>query len=229
MNLQWRPDYTALVASYVYVFGIIALGELFRRAGRRPVDFTRKFIHIGVGMWCVGAALLFRTWYLALIPPATFVLINALSYWKGAFRSMEQGRRGNFGTVYFPISFGVLVYCFWGQPVNLVASMMPLTWGDALAAVAGRRYGHYAYTIGGQTRTLEGSLSMLLWSWIAVTLALLAMPYLSGMPQVNWLLSIMYGGAVAAACTVTEALSPWGTDNLTVPAMAALVLSALRS
>ena len=48
--MTWEQDYTALLLSYAYVFGIIALGELLRPAWNRPPEFTRKFIHIGVGM-----------------------------------------------------------------------------------------------------------------------------------------------------------------------------------
>jgi phytol kinase len=229
LNFEWKPDYTALVISYAYVFCIIALGELLRRLGNRPLDFTRKFIHVGVGMWVVGTALLFDTWYIALIPPATFVVINAISYWRGTIKAMETGDRGDLGTIYFPISFGALVYIFWGQPVLMVASMMPMTWGDAMAAIVGRRYGHYRFTIGGRTRSLEGSLAMLLWSWVSTSLALILMPYLTGMPTISWLLALMYGGAVALVCTLVEALTPWGLDNLTVPAAAALILNALRN
>jgi phytol kinase len=227
--MTWKPDYTALVISFVYVFGVVALGELLHRVGRRPIEFTRKVIHIGVGIWVVGTVLLFETWYIALIPPATFVVINAISYWRGTFKAMESEERGNLGTVYFPISFGGLVYYFWSQPVLMVASMMPLTWGDAMAAIIGRQYGHYGYTITGRTRSLEGSLAMLFWSWITTSLALFIMPYVVGRPAINWLLALIYGGAVALVCTVVEALTPWGLDNLTVPAAAALVLHLLRN
>jgi len=224
----WKPDYTALVVSYAYVFGVIGLGELLRRLGGRPAGFTRKFIHIGVGLWSVGTVLLFKTWYLALIPPATFVLINALSYWRGTFQAMETGERSNLGTIYFPISFAALLYYFWSQPVLTVASLMPMTWGDAMAAIVGQRYGQHRYTVGGRSRSVEGSIAMLFWSWIATTLALLIMPYLLGKPPIHWLLTLIYGGAVALVCTLVEALSPWGIDNLTVPAAAAFILHLLR-
>ena len=224
-NIEWRPDYTALLISYAYVFAIIGLGELLRRVGRRPLEFTRKFIHIGVGMWIVGTVLLFEEWQFALIPPVTFVVINAISYWLDVFKSMEAEERGNLGTIYFPIAFTALIYLFWDQPVLLVASMMPMTWGDALAAIIGGRYGHYRFTIGSATRSLEGSVAMLLWSWLTTFLALLAMPYLLALNPVNWLLALIYAGFVALVCAVVEALTPWGIDNLTVPAAAALALS----
>jgi phytol kinase len=225
----WKQDYTALLISYAYVFGVIGVGELLRRLGQRPIEFTRKFIHIGVGMWVVGTVLLFETWYLALIPPATFVIINAISYWQGTFKAMEGEDRGSLGTIYFPIAFGALVYYFWSQPVLMVASMMPLTWGDAMAAIIGERYGHYRYTVGKHTRSLEGSVAMLFWSWITTSLMLFAMPYLVGKPLINWMLALIYGGVVALVCTLVEALSPWGLDNLTVPAAAALMLHLLRN
>jgi phytol kinase len=227
--MVWRQDYTALIVSYVYVFGIIGLGELLRRLGHRPVDFTRKFIHIGVGMWVVGTVLLFETWYLALIPPATFVIINTISYLRGTFVAMEMEEKGNLGTIYFPIAFGAVIYYFWSQPVLMVAAMMPLTWGDAMAAVFGERYGRYRYSIGGQVRSLEGSIAMLFFSWVTTSIALFAMPYLVGKPLINWMLALIYGGVVAIVCTVVEALSPWGTDNLTIPAAAVLVLHLLRN
>jgi dolichol kinase len=227
IDITWHQDYTALILSYIYVFGVIALGELLRRVGKRSPDFTRKFIHIGVGMWVVGTAWLFETRWVALIPPATFVIINAISYWRGTIKAMEAGERGNLGTIYFPIAFAALIYIFWGQPVLMVASMMPLTWGDAMAALTGQRYGEHRFTIGGATRSLEGSVAMLFWSWLTTSLALLIVPYLMGTPPISWLLTLVYGGAVAIVCTIVEAVSPWEIDNLTIPAASAIVLNML--
>ena len=227
IEFEWTPDYTALLISYAYVFGVIALAELLRRAGKRSVDFTRKFIHIGVGMWVVGTVLLFETWYLAMIPPLSFVAINALSYLRGTIKAMEVSDRANLGTIYFPISFAALVYVFWHQPVLMVASLMPMTWGDAMAAIVGQRYGHNRYSVRGRTRSLEGSIAMLLWSWVWTWMALMIMPLLLGTPMPNWLLAMLSAGAIALVCTLVEALSPWGLDNLTVPAAAALVLRFL--
>jgi phytol kinase len=107
--------------------------------------------------------------------------------------------------------------------------MMPLAWGDAMAAIFGQRYGHYHYTVKGRTRSLEGSVAMLFWSWITTSLALFIMPYLLDKPLINWMLALIYGGVVALVCTLVEALSPWGIDNLTIPAAAGLILYILRN
>jgi len=226
--MTWNQNYTALIVSFAYVFGVIAVAELLRRFAGRSLDFTRKFIHIGVGMWIVGTVLLFENCYLALIPPAVFVIINAVSYWRGTITAMETGDKSNLGTIYFPISFAVIIYCFWGMPVPMVASMMPMTWGDAQAGLVGRRYGFHRYTVLGHTRSVEGSVAMLLWSWISTSLVLFVLPLVLGLPTISPLLALIYGGATALVCTLVEALSPWGVDNLTVPLAAGLVLYALH-
>jgi phytol kinase len=226
--MTWNQNYTALIVSFAYVLGVIAVAELLRRFAGRSLEFTRKFIHIGVGMWIVGTVLLFENCYLALIPPVVFVIINAISYWRGTITAMETGDKSNLGTIYFPISFAVIIYCFWGMPVPMVASMMPMTWGDAQAGLVGRRYGFHRYTVFGHTRSVEGSVAMLLWSWIPTSLALFVLPLVLGLPTISPLLALIYGGATALVCTLVEALSPWGIDNLTVPLAAGLVLYALH-
>ena len=226
--MTWNQNYTALIVSFAYVFGVITMAELLRRVAGRSLDFTRKFIHIGVGMWIVGTVFLFENCYLALIPPLVFTVINALSYWRGTIKAMETGDKSNLGTIYFPISFAVIIYCFWGMPVPMVASMMPMTWGDAQAALVGQRYGFHRYAVFGQTRSVEGSVAMLLWSWIPTALALFILPLVLGTPSISPLLALIYGGATAIVCTLVEALSPWGIDNLTIPLAAMLVLYALK-
>jgi len=155
-------DTIPLLASFAYVFAAIGVAEGLRKWRGYSVDFTRKFIHIAVGMWAYGTVLLFEQRVFAIIPPLAFVAINAFSYWRGTFKAMETGERGNLGTVYFPLSFAALIWVFWGRPHLIVAGLMPMTWGDALAAVVGRRIGRRRYTFLGSTRSVEGSMTMFL-------------------------------------------------------------------
>ena len=214
-------DIIALIVSFVYVFAMIGIAEGLRKWRGYSVDFTRKFIHIAVGMWAYGTVLLFERRTFAIIPPLAFVAINAFSYWQGTFKAMETGEKGQLGTIYFPLSFAVIIWLLWEQPHLVVASLMPMTWGDALAAVVGRRIGKNHYTVVGSTRSLEGSGVMFLASWVAtlVPLLLLAPASLSvGTAMVT-------AAVTALGATGVEAISPWGIDNLTVPAVSVLVLT----
>jgi phytol kinase len=199
---------------------MIGIAEGLRKWRGYSVEFTRKFIHIAVGMWAFGTVLLFERRAFAIIPPLAFVAINALSYWRGTFKAMETGEKGQLGTVYFPLAFAALIWLLWGRPHLVVASLMPMTWGDALAAVLGRRIGQHRYTVARSTRSLEGSVVMFLASWAATLVALvLLVPEPLGPAA-----AVGAAAATALGAAAIEAVSPWGIDNLTVPAMSALVL-----
>ena len=213
-----KSDWLAIVISYVYVFAVIGVGEGLRRWRGYSTEFTRKIVHIGVGMWAFGTVLLFEHWYFAIIPPVSFMILNYISYRGEIFKSVELGEKGNLGTIYFPISFAIIICLFWERPNLLVASLMPMTWGDALAAILGRRYGRRKYSLLGSTRSVEGSLAMFLFSWLSTFLALLLLPPL------DWQTSLLYSLAVAVFATLVEALSPWYIDNLTVPLLSAALL-----
>ena len=211
----------ALIAAFIYIFAAIGVAEGLRKWRSYPAEFTRKFIHIAVGMWAYGTVLLFENRAWAIIPPLSFVLINGFSYRQGTFKAMETSEKENLGTIYFPLSFAALIWLFWDRPHLLVAGLMPMTWGDALAAVLGRRWGKHHYTILGSTRSLEGSAVMFLASWAATLVTLLLLSSIGPLTAV-WV------AAVTALCAAAiEAVSPWGIDNLTVPAISALILAAM--
>jgi phytol kinase len=213
-------DIVALFFSFVYVFAMIGIAEGLRKWRGYSVEFTRKFIHIAVGMWAYGTVLLFERRIFAIIPPLSFVFINAFSYWRGTFKAMETGEKGQLGTVYFPISFVALVWLLWDRPHLMVASLMPMTWGDALAAVLGRQIGRRRYTVAGSTRSLEGSAVMFLVSWVATVVPLVLLSPAS----MDLGAAAGVAAVTALGATIIEAVSPWGIDNLTVPVVSALVL-----
>ncbi len=218
-------DWIALIISFVYVFAMIGIAEGLRKWQDYSVDFTRKFIHIAVGMWAYGTVLLFESRTFAIIPPLSFIFINAYSLWQETFKAMETGDKGQLGTVYFPLSFVLLVWFLWDQPHLLVAGLMPMTWGDAMAAIVGKRVGRRKYSVAGGTRSFEGSLTMFLVSWAATLVPLLLLPS----DPLGLMTAIGVAAAAAAAATAVEAISPWGVDNLTVPAVSVGILLLLVS
>ncbi len=135
---------------------------------------------------------------------------------------MASSDRSNLGTVYFPIAAAVVSIVFWDQPPIMVAALMPLTWGDGLAPVIGRIYGTNTYVVFGHTRSLQGSATFFVMGGLFTWLALWLMP---GQPQITPLAALIPALVIVIATTITEAISPWGLDNLTVTAVAILVLS----
>ncbi|MCM0589747.1 MAG: phosphatidate cytidylyltransferase [Gloeotrichia echinulata IR180] len=224
-------DFIGLVASYIYVISLLIIAEGLRRLFGIQPDLTRKVIHVGAGMWIFGVLLLFQRWQIGIIPFATFIGVNYLLYRYRIIASMDTADSSP-GTVYFAISVTLLFGLLWRPdgPVDNVpiaaAGIMAMTWGDALAALIGKRFGQHKYQVGNSVRSWEGSAAMFVASTIAIFLVLLLLPGSSLSPlAVSYgvgrsLLAAILSGALA---TLAEGVSPYGTDNLSVPLVAAAV------
>lgn len=223
-------DILGIILSYVFAFGMLLLVEAIRRWRNYPTEFTRKLVHIGAGMWVWVILLLFDHWQFAVIPTATFILFNYLFLRYHIFSSMDPKEGATPGTVYFAFSCTLLLFIFhmdWEQgfprgfEYYAMSGIMAMTWGDAFAAIIGKRFGKHSYKVPGRKnhrRTLEGSLACLIFTFAAVSITLAIM---SSLP----LPLILTGGLIAAlVATLLEAISPSGSDNLTVPIVVAIVL-----
>jgi len=98
-------------------------------------------------------------------------------------------------------------------------------WGDAVGEPVGARFGRHRYRVPSlagvvATRSWEGSASVVAVSALAAWTALTALGWPSGPRLVAAVAAALLTGAV-------EALSPHGTDNLTVPVAATWVVWAL--
>ncbi|NCF68449.1 MAG: phosphatidate cytidylyltransferase [Chloroflexi bacterium] len=214
-------DWMGLLISVVYIFGLIGLAEGLRRWRGFSSDFTRKAIHIGVGMLAWALPFLFSEPWLFILACLGFMVLNLLDWRFGFFAAMSSSSRSNLGTVYFPLAAAVVAYVFWDSPPIMVAALMPLTWGDGLAPVIGKLYGRHRYHIHTSVRTVEGSIGFFLAAFLATWLALWVMP---GLPDLTPVAALLPALTVSLVTTLVEAVSIWGLDNLTITAAAMIIL-----
>jgi len=210
-----------VVICLIYIFAIIGLAEGLRRWRGYSSGFTRKVIHIGVGMLAWAVPFLFDTpWYFVAACLA-FAVLNFLDWRFHFFKSMAALDGANLGTVYFPLSAAVVVIMLWENPPLMVAALMPLTWGDGMAPVIGQTLGRHPYTVFGYTRTWEGSAAFFLFGLFFTWLALWVIP---GPQTITPLTALAPAGITMLVTTFIEDLSVRGLDNLTVTAGALAVL-----
>ncbi len=228
-------DLIGLGVSYGYAFALLALAEVVRRWRGYPQDFTRKIVHVGAGMWVFGVLGLFDTWYIGLIPFASFIFLNYIFYRYRIFDAMDA-EDSTPGTVYFAFSISLLFLLFWrtDSPQDrgfiAAAGTMAMTWGDSMASIFGRRLGKHHYTVAGSTRSFEGSAAMFIASALAMFLTLSLVPGspLSPLSSPLGLATSLVATITAAiVATLAEAVSPSGTDNLNVPLLAGLTIFAV--
>ncbi len=228
-------DLVGLIASFGYAFSLLIIAEVIRRWRGYPQDFTRKFVHIGAGMWVFGVLALFENWTIGIIPFATFIVLNYIFY---RFRLLESvdSPDSSPGTVYFALSITLLFLAFWrtnsadDRGSIAAAGTMAMTWGDALAAIVGRRWGRHHSQIGRGRRSVEGSVAMFIASLIAMLLTLLYVPGSALSPlstPISFTAALLSSIVAAIVATLAEGVSPHGTDNISVPLLAAAVIAGM--
>lgn len=212
-----NKDVVGLILSFAFVFLMIFLATLIQKLFKLSNDFSRKIIHIAVGHWVFIALYYFEDWYIAIIGPLAFILINFLSYKFTIFKAMELEEK-NPGTIYYPISLAICTLFTYAQkPLFLLPylGIMAMTWGDGMAAVIGKQWPIRQLR---PRKSLGGSAAFFIFTLAACLVYLtLEAKHLTG--------SQMLGFAVMAALigVVIELFSPKNLDNLTVPIILGLI------
>lgn len=213
-----------LAAALAGLFFLIGLGEALRRFAGVSTEFTRKMIHISVGVAVSFAPLVFSVPLPAILLALFFILFNLAALRRGWFVSMHGSERSSFGTVYYPLGFLILVLLLWfREPLIISISMLVLALGDAAAAVVGKSHrSPNVFHLSSGRKSFEGSRSMFVVSFITVWVGVMV---LYQNPAIDYDFLFAVAGVAAITATAWEALSSRGLDNLTIPCSVAFVLA----
>ncbi|MBN3889195.1 MAG: phosphatidate cytidylyltransferase [Nostoc sp. JL31] len=195
----------------IWVLLILLIAGVVNRFADKP-EIVRKIVHIGTGNVILIA------WWLdipASVGITASILASAitlLSYRLPILPGINSVGRQSLGTFFYSVSFGILVAWFWylQQPQYAALGILVMTWGDGLAALIGQRFGKHKYKVFGTQKSWEGSLTMMLVSYLVSNLILVGT---QGNSWQTWTVSLL----VAFTATALEAVSFLGIDNLTVP------------
>jgi dolichol kinase len=198
-------DIIGLILVYVYVILLLVISE---KVIKKHPNFSRKFLHIMVGNILFILPLFQSRWVMALLVAAPFILLTFLisPYSPLKIKDRISGSGHGLGLVYYAISWTVLAIIFFDQPWIIAVGIAAMSYGDGMASLVGMKYGKIKYNLTGDTKSLEGSLTMfiVLIGMLWVVLTYYAVP-------ANPLVIV----AVALVATIFEGLTPKGLDNIT--------------
>ena len=217
-------NWLGILVSYVYIALVILGAKLFEKKGK---EVSRKFIHIMLGNWWIIAMIFFNNVWFSSFVPATFVIINYLSYKKDIIKVMERDEQDGLGTVYYALSLLILVIVSFGifkNPILGLAPTLVMAYGDGLAAIIGKKFKSKRYKLGDTKKSFAGSLTMFLISLILIEGYLWFANTEIFWASAHWpLISIM----MAFCVTAIEAVSGKGIDNISVPISTLLLLTLI--
>lgn len=211
-------DQSALLAVTALCASILVLAETVHRAFRVEPEWTRKLVHVLMGLTASAFPWLFRDRRSVVLLCAVFAVILGASLARSGLPSLHHVDRRTAGAVWFPLGVaGVFVAA--GERSDLyVIPILVLTLADPAAAVVGRAPGTHRLWLGHGAKTVEGTLAFFL---VACVCLFVALRFTTSLHPVE---SLARAIGIAALLAVVELVSPAGSDNVLVPVAAFLLL-----
>jgi len=209
----------------MFSFLMLSVAQLRRFFEIEP-EATRKIVHVGSGLMAMALPWIFTSAapvLLACAICAGFVAVcGHTTLLPARFKQVLGGvDRHPGGEYYFPLAIAILFPLSRGDLALYVIPVAILCFADAAAALVGTRWGVTRYFALAGRKSLEGSMAFLC---VAAPISVLLLSILTDLGPGHVL---VFAGWLALATTLVEAISTRGTDNLTVPLVAFLVLTLL--
>jgi phytol kinase len=212
MSVILLPLWFRIVLVPIFVGSIVLVAELGHRWQRLSAEQSRKIVHIGTGNVIALAWFLQLPAWVGITSAVLAAIITLVSYWLPILPGVNSVGRKSYGTFFYSVSMGLLIAIFWPlhHPEYAVVGILVMAWGDGLAAIIGQGWGRHPYQIWGNSKSLEGTATLLSVSYLITTITLYI---INGNLPIVWLVGI----PVAIVAVLLESLSQFGLDNLTLP------------
>lgn len=207
---------TKLVISTMIGGLIIIVAETLRLKKLISNESSRKSLHMAHGLVVITWAFI-TSYSFIVMAEAVFLLVVLLARYFKLMQPLRSVNRTSWGEVFFPLGVIGLALLMPSKVVFLVA-MLHLGVADAVAALVGRRFKKGKYHVFSQRKTVAGSSAFFLTSLIIILGLLLFAD--QSYPVAALLI-------IPPITTLAENLSPYGSDNFTIPLLVAAWLRLL--
>jgi len=198
-----------LVSSALGAFTVVA-AEFLRRRSYIGNEGSRKLIHTAHGV-VIASWPFFTSYKFIIYAEILFIIVVLLARAFKLMQPLRNIKRRSLGEIFFPVAVIVLALY---SPLTLIfaVAMLHLALADTAANLVGRYVKKGRYTVFGQEKSIPGSLAFYTVSVCITGAGIVFIPV--NLPMLN----VFYGLIlVPAAAMLAENLSPYGSDNFTVP------------
>ncbi|MDO9547731.1 MAG: hypothetical protein Q7J65_02045 [Candidatus Marinimicrobia bacterium] len=120
------------------ILGFVSFSEILRKSFKMSGENTRQFVHVGVGLLVTCSPFLFVSPLQPAVLATIFIVLNAVAIKGDQLKGMHSTERFSLGTVFFPLSFLVLILLYWkSSPAILIIGMLIMALSDPLSSIVG--------------------------------------------------------------------------------------------
>ncbi len=207
----------------VALAALFAVGRYARNRLHVSAEWSRKFVHIGMGIVCLAFPWLFTSplpvLAIAVIATAALVALRTVPSLRANYSCVlcDVDRR-SFGEFTFIAGIACTFVLAHGNAMAYVLPVAVLTFADSLAALIGKRFGTRRFSSPAGPKTVEGSAAFFIVAVFCVAIPLTVFHCHDAIVT-----AVVTGGSLM----LIEAWSLRGIDNFTIPVLGEVVLRAL--
>lgn len=220
MKIQF---YFLILYPLAFLF-ILALSELAYKRMRMSAEYTRKISHIIATLTSLSFIYVFQShWFVLGLAIFSFLLLF-IGKLKHSFKSIEDVSRRTLGSYLLPVGIylSFAIADFFNNSILFILPILILAISDSLAGIIGIHFPRKANQVkffGVKVeKTFAGTVTFLVSSAIISALTLAAYGY--DFPKMVFL--TIY---ISLSTAIIEFVSPFGSDNLTIPVIASFILA----
>jgi phytol kinase len=215
--------------SFGFVLGalaaLFAVGRYARNHLHVSAEWSRKFVHIGMGIVCLTFPWLFSgsmpVIALAVIATVALVALRTVPSLRANYSCVLcDVERRSLGEFTFIAGIACTFILAHGEPLVYVLPVAVLTFADSVAALIGKRFGSRRFNSPAGPKSFEGSAAFFV---VAVVCVAVPLTIFDGHHAI--LTAFVTGGALM----LIEAWSWRGFDNFAIPVLGEVVLRTLAA
>jgi phytol kinase len=200
-----------IMAGFVAFFALLLAAAVVARRRGLHGEWTRKAMHIGMGLATLPFPWLFsETWPVLALTGGFIVVMLALRFIPAVGGVVGGVARWSFGEIYFPVAVGGLFVLTDGNKAAYIIPLLVLTLADAAAALVGVFAGRHHYSASEGVKSWEGTAAFCVTAFACVFVPLVW----TGKPPER---AALTAACVAVIGALIEASAWRGVDNLLLP------------
>jgi phytol kinase len=194
--------------------GLFGVAELLYHQFKINVELTRKLVHVGTGVLTLLFPMMLDNLGSVLFLSGSFFVLLVLTLKYNLLQSVNAIQRKSVGSLVYPVAVTICFWVYLHFDKNYIYYYVPiliLAFCDPVAALSGKNFPYGKYTIRTAQKTVLGS-AMFFLSACLVYFCIIHFLHLN----INKAL-IINVLIVSIFCTIAEAVTGNGYDNLTIP------------
>ncbi|KAA3617463.1 MAG: DUF92 domain-containing protein [Calditrichaeota bacterium] len=202
---------------------LLGLAEVISRVFKLEKEFSRKFIHIIVGLLVVLFSLNIVEPQPIIFLSLTFTILNFLIQKFKLLPAMESDRL-TYGTTLYPFSIALAAIFLWEDyKLIFIIVVLIIALADAAAAIVGQASSNpVKYIIWRDEKSLQGNAAMFVSSYVIITVSYFLFPDMINFTPNHSIFIIAF--VASFVISISESISSKGSDNFSVMIFATLVM-----